>query len=304
MLAQYDKAAVAKRFTRNALAYAQHAEVQQASARYLLGLLQAWAREERVVAAQGDHLSPDLSHRLAYAANQSEAQLPFTNLIDLGCGPGVNSFPLAALTQHYIGVDIAAGMLTAAQQQCARSPEFSAPSNSCSKMGTVAFMQADMEQLPFANNAIAAIYSNLAVQWSNQPLQLLNELHRVLKPGGVAFISTVLNDSLQPFADLRRCYLQRAGVNPQPTLLQWQAWLQQAGFSVNFIEECKETAWFADLKALVRSISRIGADQQSQHAAPQLASREWLSHLQNYETYRTENGLPLHYQVGYFCITK
>ena len=278
MFAQYDKAAVAKRFTQQAFAYTEHAQVQQLSARYLLNLLQDWLNNQQV--------TKSIAH--------------FTSLLDLGCGPGVNSMQLAAVARHYLGVDIAAGMVQAAQEQSLASESL----RQRIENSTISFLQADMEQLPFQNASVAGLYSNLAVQWSNQPQQLVHELYRVLAPGAMAWISTVLNNSLQPFADLRRDYLSQDGVNAQPTLLQWQAWLQQAGFSVRYIEERRETAWFADLKELVRSVSRIGADQQRTDAAPQLSSREWLSHQRSYELFRTELGLPLHYQLGYFVIQK
>lgn len=278
MLAQYDKAAVAKRFTQQAFVYTEHAQVQQLSAYYLLQLLKDWLSSQQVTTSNAH----------------------FTTLLDLGCGPGVNSVELAAVAQHYLGVDIAAGMVQVAQEQSLASESL------CQRIenNTVSFLQADMEQLPLGNDSVAGLYSNLAVQWSNQPQQLLHELYRVLAPGGMAWISTVLNNSLQPFADLRRDYLSQDGVNAQPTLLQWQAWLQQAGFSVRYIEERRETSWFTNLKELVRSVSRIGADQQRTHAAPQLSSTEWLSHQRSYELFRTELGLPLHYQLGYFVIQK
>jgi malonyl-CoA O-methyltransferase len=278
MLAQYDKAAVAKRFTQQAFAYADHAQVQQISARYLLHLLQNGLASQHITASNAH----------------------FETLLDLGCGPGVNSLALADLARHYLGVDIAAGMVQRAQEQSLVSELL----RQRIENSTVSFLQADMEQLPLGNNSIAGLYSNLAVQWSNQPQQLLHEVYRVLAPGGAAWISTILSNSLQPFADLRRDYLSQDGVNAQPSLLQWQGWLLQAGFAVRYIEERRETSWFTNLKELVRSISRIGADQQRNHAAPQLSSREWLSHQRSYELFRTELGLPLHYQLGYFVIQK
>ncbi|MFU8785154.1 methyltransferase domain-containing protein [Aliidiomarina sp.] len=278
MLAQYDKAAVAKRFTQQAFAYTEHAQVQQLSAHYLLQLLQDWLSSRQTITSKA----------------------PFATLLDLGCGPGVNSVELAAVARHYLGVDIAAGMVQAAQEQSLANESL----RQRMENGTASFLQADMEQLPLRNDSVTGLYSNLAVQWSNQPQQLLHELYRVLAPGGMAWISTVLNNSLQPFADLRRNYLSQDGVNAQPTLLQWQAWLQQVGFSVRYIEERRETSWFSNLRELIRSVSRIGADQQRTHTAPQLSSREWLSHQRSYELFRTELGLPLHYQLGYFVIQK
>ena len=106
------------------------------------------------------------------------------SILDLGCGTGwftrklANQYPNAAIT----GADLASGML---QQAQARSPE------------TIAWLNADAEQLPLADNSADLIFSNLMIQWSTRPETVLAECQRILKPGGTLAISTLLDGTLE-----------------------------------------------------------------------------------------------------------
>src|SRR5262245_7104785 len=48
---------------------------------------------------------------------------------------------------------------------------------------------ADMEQLPFAAGAAGMVWSNLALQWAQDPRRTFAEIHRVLAPGGLLMFS-------------------------------------------------------------------------------------------------------------------
>src|SRR5690606_30841247 len=87
---------------------------------------------------------------------------------DIGCGPAVNTDALLARTNHYIGLDIASGMLSEAQHHYPRN----------------IWLRADLEQLPFAEAAIDTIYANLAVQWADDLTATLNQWLHVLRPSG------------------------------------------------------------------------------------------------------------------------
>ncbi|EGN75841.1 methylase involved in ubiquinone/menaquinone biosynthesis [Idiomarina sp. A28L] len=268
MLAEYNKSAVADRFSRCAERYQQHADLQSESANILGALLR-----ERLLYKQGE---------------QQSKQTQIANcILDLGCGPGIQGPRLRSFAAQYVGVDIASGML-------AKAVRTNADSN--------LYIQADMENLPFTTNSFDLVYSNLAVQWSNNPLQLLQELQRITKPGGVIAFSTVLNDSLQPLARLRSGFLNRTAVNEQPTLRDWLAWCKLAGFQSVISEERTVSGWFQNVASLLRSISAIGADHQGNKQAPKLGVAEYTAICKGYEHYRTSQGLPLNYQLGFFAL--
>jgi len=105
-------------------------------------------------------------------------------VLDLGCGTGWFTRKLAARYPGAasIGADLATGMLGQAR---AASPN------------TTAWLNADAEQLPLADQSVDLIFSNLMIQWSAHPDVILAECRRVLKPGGFMAVSTLLDGTLK-----------------------------------------------------------------------------------------------------------
>ncbi|RUO38376.1 hypothetical protein CWE13_01670 [Aliidiomarina shirensis] len=274
MLAEYDKAAIAARFSRCAERYQQYANLQQASAQILRDVLYA----EMLERSECQQELSEINVKPAPMAG---------SILDLGCGPGTQTTQLQRLGKRYVGVDIAHGMLSKAAQM--NSDE-------------ACYIQADMENLPFAQAHFDLVYSNLAVQWSNNPLQLLLELKRITKPGGIIALATVLDNSLQPLAKLRNEFLRQAGVNQQSTLSDWLSWIAQADLECTFREEREVSVYFPDVRSLLRSISAIGADHQGSSSTPKLGLAEYTAIVAGYEQYRTLNGLPLSYRLGFILL--
>ncbi len=172
-------------------------------------------------------------------------------ILDLGAGTGCMT---QHLTTHFpnalcVALDIALPMVQRAQVH--------APA-----------LQADAQQLPFADQSMDMICSNLMLQWLPTPTPLLEECWRVLKPGGRLYVSTLGTDTLHEakmalsaidrahhinrFHDIHQLgdQLQRLGWQ-QPVLQQ--TWLQQHHTSPQHV--------FLDLK-------NIGASTvQSTHQA-------------------------------------
>ncbi len=57
-------------------------------------------------------------------------------------------------------------------------------------------LQADAEQLPFADNSFDIVYSNGVLHHSPDPAASIGELHRVLKPGGIAVVMLYCKSSI------------------------------------------------------------------------------------------------------------
>jgi SAM-dependent methyltransferase len=98
---------------------------------------------------------------------------PGTNILDLGCGPGVSTFELArALPDaRLIGVDVATRMLKQARR---RHPDGMA----------VEWIRADAARLPFAAGSVDACAGHSFLYLVADRRAVLNEIHRVLRPGG------------------------------------------------------------------------------------------------------------------------
>jgi len=129
--------------------------------------------------------SYDVSARLQrYSGKELMPWLPNRSdltVVDLGCGTGFFTDILAGKYQQVFGVDISTKMLNFAKNN--RNDE-------------IVWIEADAYKLPFANNTVDFIYSNLMVQWCENLESIINEVLRVLKPGGLFIFTTLLEGTL------------------------------------------------------------------------------------------------------------
>ena len=100
--------------------------------------------------------------------------------LDVGCGPGQFTILIAeALPDVEVsGIDLAPTMIELARQHAAAS----------TAAGRVRFAIADAENLPFRDRYFDAVLSSGSIKLWGDPAAGLREIHRVLVPGGRAFI--------------------------------------------------------------------------------------------------------------------
>lgn len=129
--------------------------------------------------------SYDVSARLQrFSGKHLMPHMPNRNdltVIDLGCGTGFFTELLSSSYERVIGVDISSKMLAFTKQH--RSDD-------------ITLVAGDAFKMPFIDNSIDCIYSNLVIQWCNPLEHALAELFRVLKPGGLFVFSTLVDGTL------------------------------------------------------------------------------------------------------------
>ncbi|MEW6982920.1 malonyl-ACP O-methyltransferase BioC [Colwelliaceae bacterium 6471] len=129
--------------------------------------------------------SYDVSARLQrYSGKHLMPWLPNRNdltVLDLGSGTGFFTNILASSYQQVVGVDISYQMI-----------EFA----STHRSKDICWLQADAFKLPLQTNSIDFIYSNLVIQWCEPLDKALDEIMRVLKPGGLFIFSTLVDGTL------------------------------------------------------------------------------------------------------------
>ncbi len=104
-------------------------------------------------------------------------------ILDVGCGTGRYSIPLAKKGAEVHGIDISEGMLEVAKRK--------------SKGLNIKYQLADMRNIPYKDETFDKVVSSLAIDHVKNYKKAILEILRVTKKGGRIAISTIHPESLQ-----------------------------------------------------------------------------------------------------------
>lgn len=237
---------------------------------------------------QFNQLQRDVGQCLLHHAPAAAAQI-----LDVGCGPAALTKALLSQVQaaHYVGVDLAPDMVAEAQRQY---PE-------------LAWLQADVEALPFAAGQFDLVIANLVIQWCNRPDRALRELWRMVKPGGQLLVSTVLADSLAPLQQVWEALGSEPRQNQFETAATFaQAWQRAiAPGAASQFQALPFSYEYDQLRDILAHLKGIGASYTARTQTASPLTRHKLAQAEAY--YRAHYGrqhaenrivLPLHWNIG------
>jgi len=117
-------------------------------------------------------------------------------IMDIGCGPGylITSMAKSFPDLHIIGLDVSEEMLQLAHDNIEQQ----------GLTGNIILSQGDIKELPFENASIDFIISTASMHHWLHPDMAIQEIYRVLKPGGQFLIFDVRRDSHRSFYWLLR----------------------------------------------------------------------------------------------------
>lgn len=209
--------------------------------------------------------------------------------LDLGCGPGTFAPQLKKFSEHLIAVDLSAEML----RQCqANEPD-------------VIAIQADAQHLPLPDNSVDLIFSSLAIQWIPNMKSLFDDVYRVLKPGGSMVFTSVCEGSLWQLKKAWRKVDEFDHVNKFASRVDIERAAKEAKLEKAIGVIRPHTFWYSDIKELFGSIRDVGANTVLGSKRKGLIGRQsWQQFSRAYESFRTDDGLPLTYQIYYGVVSK
>jgi ubiquinone/menaquinone biosynthesis C-methylase UbiE len=171
-------------------------------------LLAAWRvysrrSRERVVSHEGLD-DPDVAqgfNRIAtmpqmrllrwFVARRALAMKQAGQAVDLGCGPGhlVIKLAQAAPDLQVTGIDLSDEMLLEAERYVQRS----------GLVDRISFKKGDVARIPFPADSLDLVVSTLSLHHWSDPVGALDEIARVLQPGGAFLVFDLRRDMSAPF---------------------------------------------------------------------------------------------------------
>lgn len=158
----------------------------------------------------------------------------------------------------------------------------------------------DMEQLPLASASVDMVWSNLALQWMNQPQQAFAELHRVLKPGGLLMFSTFGPDTLKELRLAWSAADQQPHVSRFIDMHDLGDMLVACPFADPVMDMETFTLTYDSVKAVMHDLKAIGAHNAASDRRQTLSGKSKFVAMSNaYETLRRDGKLPATFEVVY-----
>lgn len=212
-------------------------------------------------------------------------------ILDLGSGSGAAG---EQLTRRYrraqlLQIDIAHGMLLHARRRARRW------------FSRQRFVQADALALPLADASLDFAFSNLMLQWIDQPLTVFSELRRCLRPGGLVQFSSFGPDTLQELRASWAAVDDAPHVSPFMDMHNVGDALVQAGFLDPVMEVEYFHLTYPDCYGLMHELQQLGAQNALTARRRSLTGRRRLQGMvAAYEQFRdSDNRLPATFEVVY-----
>lgn len=196
------------------------------------------------------------------------------NVLDIGCGTGFLTHILLRHCENLIALDLAFPMLKITRE----------------KLNTKAnYVCADAENLPFLDESIDTIFSNVALQWCQPIDETLNEIHRVLKKDGSLIFSTFGAETLSELKTAWKSVDNFSHVNDFYTKLELEIALKKAGFSHIEIKNRLHISRYDSVLDLMRELKNIGAHNVNSQRRKNFTPKKALQTMvENYP--RNESG--------------
>lgn len=185
-------------------------------------------------------------------------------VVDIGCGTGLfaEQAAQAAPGWRITGLDYAFPMAEQARARCAA-------------------LQADATRLPIADASVEGVVSSLCLQWVDDKPKAFAEIHRILKPGGMAVVATLGDGTLYELHTAAHVTGIPLGLLPMVSAESYRTLVSDTGLVVHSVDSVREVQSYASVEALLDSIRVIGAGNAGEKRA--IGPRKFARFVGEYE---------------------
>jgi SAM-dependent methyltransferase len=106
-------------------------------------------------------------------------------VLDVACGPGIITVALAGRAREVVAFDLTPEMLKKARQRCASGGA-----------RNVTFKEGSATDLPFSDHTFDCVVTRLSIHHFERPRRVLDEIWRVLRPGGTFVVADVVSSEV------------------------------------------------------------------------------------------------------------
>jgi len=215
------------------------------------------------------------------------------SILDAGSGTGFVSqliaarYPKAKIT----ALDLAFNMLKQAKGKRSFKQRFNRQ---------FCHVNAEVENLPFADASVELVISGLTLQWCQDLPRVFKEFKRVLAPGGLLMFSSFGPDTLK---ELRQSWAEvddLAHVNAFADLHDVGDALVQSGFADPVMDMEMLTMTYKDVKTVMSDLKQIGAHNVMQGRSHNITGKTKLQKMiQAYEQFRVDGLVPVSHEIVY-----
>jgi malonyl-CoA O-methyltransferase len=227
-------------------------------------------------------------------------------ILDAGCGTGEAVGELGAryAGARVVALDAAWPMVEVARERARRAtsllrrllPEALGGGGPAAPL----FVCGDFNALPLSGVVFDLVWSNLALQWTNDLPRTFAEIRRVLKVGGLFTFTTFGPDTLK---EVRSAFARADGhthTNRFTDMHDIGDMLVAAGFADPVMDMEQLTVTYADAGSLMRELKQIGATNATRGRSHGLMGRgRWQRAVAALDAMRREGRIPATFEVVY-----
>lgn len=185
----------------------------------------------------------DMKRHRSMAAQMAEWIPAGGKVLEVAPGPGYFCLELAKLNDYDItGLDISRSFVEIARANAERAGV------------PVDFRQGNASAMPFREETFDFIFCQAAFKNFSEPVEAISEMHRVLKPGGLAVIADLRHDASPEEIDQEIRGMRLNGINEALTRAAFKMMLLKTAYGVDEMRAMVARTPFADAEIRVEGV--------------------------------------------------